>query len=57
MKCVLGPLPKPPFREEANGLQIGRGRALGFHMGISVPPHEGRVCWSREKLEVASGAC
>lgn len=39
------PLPMPPSKEEANGVQTGRGRAgnspLGFHVEVSVPPPSG----------------
>lgn len=40
------PLPKPGFKEEANRVEIGRGRAgnfaLGFHMGGLSPSPSGK---------------
>lgn len=56
LKCV--PLPKPPFKEEANIVQIGRGRAgnfpLGFHMGESQSLPSGKSLLVKKKA-VASG--
>lgn len=55
----LSPHPK----REQTGCGLGGGKlvtilssAVGrFHLEVSVPPQQGRVCWWRAKAEVALG--